>query len=209
MASFLKSLLLLGVCYEGFLLAKDFGSYGHTFPVQEENLITYMQSKVNNLSESELAAVNEQIKNQAINSFQEPKFIKGLEEASRYRLLYFDPTVCANQDILDHEGHVIVQKGTQVNPLIYTFLGNDYLFFDGSKESHIAWAKQQAPNAKWILVKGRPLNLEERERRPVFFDQFGIITQKLNIRHIPAKVSQEGQLLKIEEFPIEEEKCKN
>jgi len=39
----------------------------------------------------------------------------------------------------------------------------------------------------------------------VFFDQAGKITQKLDIRQVPAIVTQEGMLLKIEEVKADAE----
>ena len=54
------------------------------------------------------------------------------------------------------------------------------------------------------LVKGKPLDLEAKEKLPTYFDQFGSLTHKLKIKHVPAKVTQEGLQLKIEEILLED-----
>ncbi len=43
---------------------------------------------------------------------------------------------------------------------------------------------------KIILVKGAPLDLQQRFCQEVFFDQFGVITTKLGIKHVPAMAFQ-------------------
>jgi hypothetical protein len=49
------------------------------------------------------------------------------------------------------------------------------------------------------LVKGAPLQMMKDLGIPIFFDQFGKITHKLGIKQVPAIVTQEGMLLKVEE----------
>ena len=49
-------------------------------------------------------------------------------------------------------------------------------FFDGSNENHVEWAKQHM-EAKWILVKGSPLDLEDETNHDVYFDQQGNVLQ--------------------------------
>lgn len=78
----------------------------------------------------------------------------------------------------------------------------ELLFFDGSNEKQIQWAKSQEPGALWILVKGSPIALGEKEGREVFFDQFGIYTSRLNIEHIPAKAVVRGDRIVVEEAKL-------
>lgn len=77
------------------------------------------------------------------------------------------------------------------------------LFIDGENEAHVKWALSQPLNSKIILIQGRPLTLEERHERHFYFDQLGLITKKLGITQIPARVTQERDRLKIEELQIE------
>ena len=97
---------------------------------------------------------------------------------------------------------MIVSSGSRFNPLFVDSLPQDLLFIDGSNESHVKWAKEKGSSSRWILIKGKPLELEEQEGRPIYFDQSGFLTTKLEIKNIPARVTQENNQLKIEEIPL-------
>ena len=53
-------------------------------------------------------------------------------------------------------------------------------------------------------MKGAPIALEQKEQRPVYFDQGGRYTSRLQIRRIPSRVVQEGASLLIEEIPVKD-----
>ena len=40
-----------------------------------------------------------------------------------------------------------------------------------------------------------------RWRRPVYYDQQGVLTTRLGIRQVPALVTQDGRRLRIDELP--------
>lgn len=206
MASILK-LIVISACLSGASLsAKNLGIHGHIYPIEEENLLHVLSRKVSALSEEEVFLIQNKVKDHIVSSFKEPYPVEDIRETVKPRIFYFDPTICVQQTIYDHEGHVIVKKGTSINPLENLLLTQDLIFFDATNPLHIEWAKKQ-PAAKWILIKGRPLDLEEAEKRPIYFDQFGILTKKLKIHQVPAKVSQEGLKLRIEEILIKGKGC--
>ena len=87
-------------------------------------------------------------------------------------------------------------------------LSHNLLFFDGDDEDQKNFAKkklQQGP-LKLILTKGAPLALLEELKIPVYFDQQGVLTKKLGIKHVPTLVSQEELRLRIEEIKCGESK---
>lgn len=181
------------------LQAGDYGIRGQVFLIQEQDLLEYLKNKLSSLSEIE--RFESKIQQPYLKIAKEPKGVQ-IEEAREYRVYYFDPSITTSKDIHDHQNRLIVSKGARVNPLSMCSLAQDLLFIDGSKESHIKWAKEHGPLARWILVKGKPLDLEEQESHPIYFDQFGFLTSKLEIQKIPAKVTQENNQLKIEEIPL-------
>ncbi|MFI5343146.1 MAG: hypothetical protein ACHQUC_02885 [Chlamydiales bacterium] len=178
--------------------AADLGTFGHTFPIEEQDILEYIKERILTASPEEkkkLANI------QAISASKEVK----LPQAIAYRCFFYDPTVMAHQDIKDSKGKVIVAKGISYNPLGNFSLRSNLLFFDATQKGHLLWAEET--DGLWILTKGSPIELEEKSGISVYFDQFGSITHKLGIQAIPAKVSQEGNLLKIEEFVLEEYPC--
>lgn len=188
--------ILVVLCLSVTLEARDFGTYGHTYPIQEQNILEYLHERLLSTTNEEL----ELFSKKQIERIREPKALN-LPYATSYRSFFYDPSITVKDDIKDHEGNIIVKRGTKHNPLDNCKLNNDLLFFDGTQESNILWAN--SIKGIWILIKGKPIDLEEQERRSVYFDQFGYLTSKFGIKKIPAKVSQDGKLLKIEEFPLE------
>lgn len=183
--------ILLGLIFlSQSLIAIDLGVHGHTYPIEEENFLVFVQSQL------------EKVSSQDFKEFQ-IKLPKGIKfpAAKKRRIFLYDPTIHAKKDILDRKGNIIVKKGTQYNPLQKYSLGENLLFLDGTDQSQIAWAKKT--EGEWILTNGNPFSLEEEEERPIFFDQFGALIRKLGIQSLPARVSQEGMNLKIEEVSIQ------
>lgn len=178
--------------------AKDLGVRGHIFEINEEDLIDFITKRLRSVELEEMKKMHAEL----VKKYKSPVAVHGLQEATTYRTFYFDPTLCSNQDIRDHQGKEIVPKGHCINPLDSIVSLDALLFFDGSNARHLEWAKNQKNLVKWIITKGSPFHLEETENRPVYFDQFGSLVEKFGIRHLPAKVSRDGMRLKIEEIPV-------
>jgi len=179
------------------VFGKDLGTHGQVFEIKERHLLKYIQEKSTNFSLERLHEIKQNYK---------PSFkpVIGLSEAKEYRIFYFDPKVCAQQDILDHLGNTIIPKGTCVNPLDIVSWPCDMLFLDGTNKQHLSWARKQKNNSNWVFINGNPFELEENEERKIYFDQHGLLCQKLDLKNIPAKVTQKGKLLQIEEIPVME-----
>lgn len=180
------------------LSAKDLGVYGHTFPIIEKSLLEYLKDKFQTLSDKDLDLINQRIQTEYVRKITQPLSL-GLPETKTYRCFFYDPTIYASKTIHDKNGKVIIPKGKRYNPLETIKLSGDLLFFDGENPKHIEWAQKN--NGKWILTNGSPIALEKSLEIPVYYDQKGKITQQIGIKSIPAKVSQFGNQLKIEEFP--------
>jgi conjugal transfer pilus assembly protein TraW len=184
--------------------AKDLGIQGHLFPIQEESFLEYLQRQLAALGPDELKEAQEAIQRHFFQALKTPPAVAGLQETTHYRVFYFDPSIRLQKEITDHQGKILIAKGTYFNPLEQVTLDQELLLFDASYESHLAWANQKTSDAKWILVSGRPLALEQAEEHPIYFDQQGVLVKKFHIQHVPAKVTQEGLKLKIEEIPAHE-----
>ncbi len=194
----MSSFLISGMLFLATTLqAHDYGTFGTTYPIEEEDMIQYIRERLLNVSDRERILYTQK----QIQTIKEPKSL-GFPNATRYRCFSYDPSVTVREDIKDHEGNIILKQGTRYNPLENYRLPKDLLFFDATQESHLNWAR--AIEGTWILTSGSPLELEEQENRPVYFDQFGYLSAKFKIKAIPAKVSQEGKVLKVEELPLED-----
>lgn len=196
MAYFLRLLLFLLPLSAS---AKDFGTRGTLFNIQEECLLTVLEKKLLSLSNVEFAT------EKALESIKVPKGLS-LPLASANRSFTFDPSIVVQESIKDGKGNVIVPKGTRYNPLITHSLNTPLLFFNGGDPSQLKWAKSEL-NSIWILTDGSPIEMEKIEEIPIYFDQGGQLIKKLGIKAIPAKVSQEKDHLKVEEIHLAEDQC--
>jgi conjugal transfer pilus assembly protein TraW len=191
------------------LHAKDFGTRGVISPIEEEDPIVLIQSKLKRMEENgELERRNRELQKKAKASVERPKPVEGITNARWARVFYYDPTYVVQEDLKDHMGRIFYKKGTKINPLETVSLSETLLFFDGDDKDQVAFVKKQLKESpvKLILTNGAPLALSEELKVPVYFDQSGLLTKKLGIKYVPAFVTQEGLRLHIEEVSLEETK---
>ena len=184
--------------------AKDLGTFGALFPVEENNLIEVIQAKLLKLQQAGTLEMHQQnIQAKVKKQVERPAPVEGIIHTVEPRTFTFDPSIMVKSDLKDHQGTVFHHKGERVNPLQLRSMTKPWLFIDGDDPEQITWAfsiLKNHPLAKVILVKGAPLQMMKDLGIQVYFDQFGRITQKLGIKQVPAIVTQEGLLLKIEEI---------
>lgn len=185
---------------------QDLGIYGTLFEIEEEDLLDLIERRLLHLKEAEdLQKHQEILVKRTQEKVLKPKPVTGIQRATERRVFYYDPTLTLPYDLKDQKGQVFQKKGTKVNPLETLSLSKDLVFLEGDDEDQLAWVQKsyiepQKP-LKVILVKGAPFKCEEKLKTPCYFDQEGVLTQKLGIKNVPARVSQEGLRLKIEEYP--------
>jgi conjugal transfer pilus assembly protein TraW len=196
-------------CNTDFCVAKDFATHGVIYPIEEQDPIALIQQKLKIMEESgELKKRNLALQKKARASVERPKPVTGITKATKDHVFTYDPTYVVKEDLKDHQGRIFSKKGTKINPLETVNLSQKLIFFDGNDPEQFEWVKEQFAQAtenkpvKLILIKGAPLKLAEELGSPVYFDQAGVLTKKLGIRHVPAVVSQEGKRLKIEEIKL-------
>ena len=190
-------------------LARDCGTHGVLFPIEEEDPIQLIQQKLKTIEKNgELERHNKILQKKGKAAVERPKPVTGITKALKSHTFYYDPTYVVQNDLTDHKGRVFIKKGMRVNPLETVSFSHNLFFFDGDDEEQKNFAKeklQQGP-LKLILTKGAPLALSEEFKVPVYFDQQGVLTKKLGIQYVPSLVSQEELRLRIEEIKCGESK---
>ena len=188
------------------LHAKDLGVIGPIYPITEPDMLQEIQAKLAAKQASgELAQLEREARRRLDLRVATPEPVAGLRRAQVARSYHFDPSVRFNSAVLDHEGRVVVPAGTAANPLTVVSLRESLLFFDGRDPRQVKLAKAQldasAKPVTPILVGGSPGALMAVWKRAVYFDQGGRISARLGLQAVPARVTQDGQLLLIEEVP--------
>lgn len=176
-------LIIFGISFGAEGSIQDFGTYGHTTAIEEEDLIEQLQKTIVDI-ESLQEGLRQKVRHWS------PKPVSGL--GTECRIHFYDPTITVPFDIKDHKGRVLHTKGTRVNPLHYRSFSQKWVFVDGEKP-----LPSFDPNTKVILVRGNPFEL--MKDYALYFDQGGLLVKKFGIQNVPAILEQVGDQIRITE----------
>ena len=181
--------------------AKDLGTWGDTWPVAEQSFLALIQTRLATMmNDGTLSALQHQFAQRVEAHALRPVPVAGLKADSREHVSWYDPTFIAEQDIADTQNHIFVHHGDRINPLDTVSLNLTLYFIDSDDKRQIAWMKAQkppTPNYKIILVNGNVREASDSLASRVYFDQQGVISRRLQLTYIPARVVQDGRRLKI------------
>lgn len=198
----LISILVTINCY-----ASNLGVMGETYPIAESDFLDFIQSRVEELQKNGQWQVLQNHVQQDASSYRDrPKSGVGIVRAGETKSWIFDPSIILDHDVITNEGKVIAFSGTRINPLHFIALSKTLIFYNSDDPKQVSWVveqdKRKAGRDKLILVNGSVLNEEKRFKKVVYFDQGGRLSSHFGITHVPARVLQEGQVLRITEVGI-------
>lgn len=203
----MRKILLLMVCLAYFpaISAKDFGVFGKTFVIAEMDLLEFIQQKIkDSQANGQWQDMQTDFKKRVKAHLQRPTPLH-LSRAVENRSWLFNPSVTVPYDIRDTKGQIIVNQGTVINPLDRVGLSSILLFFDGDDASQVDWAVgelKRHDKIKLILTSGSIKDAISQFKQAVYFDLNGFLVGKFHITSLPARISQAGNRLKIEEVNI-------
>ncbi|MFM8453411.1 MAG: type-F conjugative transfer system protein TraW [Gammaproteobacteria bacterium] len=186
--------------------AEDFGSFGKTYPISEQNALEFIQERLAQLEkEGRFSQLETEFKNTVQNKVKNPVGI-GLPNTRVARSFHKDLTVTVPYDIRDHWGSIIQKAGTKINPLSESSSQKKIIFFNGEDKKQLKWALAEHLKSpylvKLVLTQGRPIDLMEELKLRFYFDQAGALSGHFGIEHVPARVSQDQARLLIEELVL-------
>lgn len=201
-------LVALALTLSSAVWARDHGVVGPVYLIAEIDLLQQIHQRLQVLQDSgQLARLQAEDVTRGRRSIETPPPVAGLHKASAARVWHFDPSVRFDEPVQDASGRVVVPAGTLANPLVVLRMPADWMLFDGRDPAQVSLARSQLDEAaaagrpiKPILVAGSPLQLAQAWQRPVYFDQHGRITRRLGLSAVPARVSQDGLSLRVQEF---------
>lgn len=186
--------------------AKDLGIWGNVFEPAEQDMLLFIQSRLQGMEQSgELDRLREEATERVKKHAVRPTPVEGLSPATDYRAFSFDPTFTVRETITDTQGNLIARKGDQVNPLDKVPYNQVLFFIDGDDKEQLAWVKKQIAGQvsfKVILMNGNIKDVSDALDERIFFDQAGVLTRKFGFERIPARISRDGRVLKVEEIPV-------
>jgi conjugal transfer pilus assembly protein TraW len=200
--------LLLAVAGSAIALpahAQHLGVIGPVYPIAEPSLLALIQSKLRELAANGgLERLQRDSQARIRRQIEQPAPVAGLARTATARTFHFDPSIEVPHPISDAEGRLIVAPGTRVNPLDVVSLSRPLFFFDARDAEQVERARReladQRGQVKLILTGGSYLDLMRRWKQTVYYDQQGLLTTRLGIRQVPARVTQDGKRLRIDEL---------
>jgi conjugal transfer pilus assembly protein TraW len=199
----LATLVLLGTTPARAL---DLGTLGPTYGIAEPHLLADIEKRLREKARSgELLRLMDEARARGIDAVRQPAPVEGLRATETARSFYVDPSFTLDRNVTDAGGRLLFAAGTRKNPLDVVSLSTRLLFFDARDQRQVAQARGLLAGEvriKPILTGGSYLDLMKAWRRPVYYDQQGVLTRRLGIRQVPALVSQEGLRLRIDELVL-------
>ena len=205
---------LLLTCSSVFLLmninvtavAKDFGTFGDTYPLIEINFIEAIQKKMQAMVDNgEWETYKQKYIKETMDGFKRPKGTE-LPHATVSRTRFVDPSVILEMDIQLPDGRYLARKGDYINPLKQMGISHPMAFIDGDDSKQVEWAIQmraKEPKTFIILVNGNWYELSVKHKFQFWFDQTGEFINRLDIQKTPSYVTQQDALrLKVDEIGL-------
>jgi conjugal transfer pilus assembly protein TraW len=188
--------------------AEDLGVIGPVHPIREVHAIEFIKAKLMEKQKNgELAKWEAESKERISKSMRNPPPVPGIGRTETARTYYYDPTLTVAQNIVDHQGNVLVPAGYRKNPLEVFSMSKYLLFFNGEDPKQVAFARRLIQHydgrVKPVLVAGSYMDLMRSWKLQVFYDQRGALTTRFGIKNVPALVSQEGLMLRIDELKVQ------
>lgn len=193
---------------------QNLGTYGEVFEIEEEDCLDMIHRK---LRENKHKGVDISEAPELVTKLAKRlKPVEGITETEEARKFKYDPSIVLNRDLKNTKGIVFARKGERINPLDKVSLSKPIVFIDGTKEKHIKYAASQLRMnvlTKVVLIRGSPFQAgheikmlipEIFQSEVTFFDQHGLLTKKLGVKHVPAIVYQ---VPNEKVLTIKEEKC--
>ncbi|EBC2122333.1 type-F conjugative transfer system protein TraW [Salmonella enterica] len=192
--------------------AADLGTWGDLWPVQEPDMLAVIMHRLEVLQQSgEMSKKMDEFKARVARNSLRPPAVEGVTRAEKYASRLFDPSVRLADDIRDNEGRVFARKGEVMNPLQYVPFNQTLYFINGDDPEQMDWMKHQTPltlERKIILVRGSIPQSQTALDSRIYFDQNGVLCQRLGIDQVPARVTgvPGDRFLKVEFIPVGDKK---
>jgi conjugal transfer pilus assembly protein TraW len=192
-------------CAKAF--AKDLGVIGKTYQITEQDFLAYIKVRLVQMQKNgQLEELNQKFIENTKKHADRPVPVAGITRTKEFKRWNFDPTYVVPQDIVTSHGF-IARAGSKINPLNLIPLKNELIFYDADDKEQVNWVKKEDKRVqgqdKLILVNGSISSQSKiLSNKPIYFDQFGRLTERFGIKHVPAVIRQKGKGLEVIEVKI-------
>lgn len=194
-------------CLLGQATAKNLGSIGTTWEIQEQSLLALIEQRLQDefggKTEDEIKAdVQKRVEEKVLR----PPYVE-LPRATEDSERTFDPSFTVERDLADHKGNVFAKKGQVVNPFNHLSFDRTLIFIDGDDEAQVKWLqgfKAETAIRKVILTKGHVRDINNLLDEWVYFDQNATLIKRFGIKALPTVIDEKKgeKLFRIREFKL-------
>lgn len=203
----LMSALGLWLMTGGMVSARDLGTHGPVFPIEEPSILDAIQERLGAMERNdEFELLRQEMEETTRAYVDRPRPVTGLRKATEDRTFEVDLSITVERDLQDHEGRVFAKAGDVINPLDYSMFQKRIVLLDGDDPAQIEWALAFGNELDTLLVltKGAPLDLTREHGRRFYFDQDGVITARFGVEALPAQIVRGDRVMRVMEVTVGE-----
>jgi len=130
---------------------------------------------------------------------------KQIPVSTKDDIFYINPTYILQFDIKDNNGNVMYPKGYKFNPLHFTTLTNNYVFFDFTNKKQVKWIKQNKIDKdiknKFIITNGKIFKAIDFFGRDIYYADDKLI-DRFGIKATLSIATQEGDRILVYQYHI-------
>jgi conjugal transfer pilus assembly protein TraW len=202
----LSILILFGILAALPAFSANFGTFGKTYPIAEQNSIEEMKEAARKVDWSRYfskSAFDRKLKE------YRPKDNISLPLAQEKRIRQVDMTYTLDFDVRDREGTVVYPKGYSFNPLDYIAFRKTVVVINGKDPEQIEWFRTSKyandPQAILLITEGVYYEVSEKVDQAVFFATEKIAS-RLQLQFVPSVAYQKGKMMEVVEIDLSEGK---
>lgn len=203
----LMGAICASLAFTGPSLARDLGTHGPVFPVEEPSILDAIHDRLSAMETSgELEEIRRGMEDTTRGYVNRPRPVLGLRKATEERYYNVDLSITVERDIADHRGVVFAKAGDVINPLHYSHFTKRIVLLDGDDRKQVDWALSHGTEIDTLLVltSGAPLDLTKAHGRRFYFDQDGVISNRFGVRALPAEIIRGDDVMHVHEVPVGE-----
>lgn len=203
---YIKPLMVMMLMVSSMVEAQDIGILGKQYPFAEQDFAEVLLGKVRDAVNSGLWDEQTKAQKQKVYAYLERPTGRKLPSATEDTTHFVDPSYSLPQAVLDEKGRVLYPAGFTFNPLLYMRWDKRFCFIDADQSLQIQWAKaqcQEPVHDRVVLVSGAYLATQKTMPFPVYFDQYGKLSERFLIQSVPALVYQEDEYIRVDTYALE------
>lgn len=179
--------------------AKEFGSFGRTYPVAEKDALTEIEERAMQVDWSTV------LDKKKMENYEGPPDKGKLPRVERDRVRQVDITYTTDIDVPDGTGGILYPKGYTFNPLDYVTYQKTIIVINGNDREQVSWFKtseySQRLDVLLLITEGAFGSIVKKVNRTVSYANNKIIS-RFQLYAVPSVIRQKGRVMEVTEVAV-------